>query len=384
MGNKAAKENTGLLDQERSRLLADSARTESYMVPERHAEKAGSDSLRDEILSGYRNFASGGAGGGGGGGGGRANIALDSIYSELEPRYRTLSTGMDDSLKGYREFSETGGINDAMRDRIRGSGVYDEMARTGGYSEGDKSNIRSRSNETTGAFYKNLKAEMDRRKAIQGGYAPGFSGSGVRMARESSIAGGRNARDTELGISDSVRQGRMEGANALSGAERAYTQALQGGRLAGLGGMQEAGRMGYGGLEGVAGARMQVAQHNAAAAASRSAASGADERYANQLRLQGLGGLESMYGSNPAELARYDENLYNNRGLTGNNVGNTLGLRTGSVPESGWDKAAKWGSLAAGIGGAAFTGGASLAIPGMVMGAKGNNKPFAGSQSYAY
>lgn len=351
MGNKEGKKTNTLIDQERLRNTQKADQAESYLLPERQNEKAFADSLRGDIVRGYQDFANGrvGTGVGGGGGGGMANISLDPIYGELEPRYRNLSTGIDESMGGYRQFANTGGITDENTSRIRGNGVFDEMARTGGVSDLDRANMRSRGIAPVGAFYSNLKNELARRNSVQGGYGAGYTSGASKLARDAAVSGSNAARDTELGISDLVRTGRMQGASALSGAESQLASQINQGKLAGLGGLENLGRFGYGGLEGIASAKMQVAAQNAAAGASRSAASAADDRYANQMKLAGLGGLESVYGSSPAELSRYDENLFTNRGMSAQQAGNNLGLRAEYNPNtSAWDKAMQLAGLGVG------------------------------------
>jgi len=413
MGNKQAQKTDQLIDQERSRQLEESDYARSYLEPERASEKSFADSLRGDITSGYRGLVTGEglaapgtySAGIGGGGGSAPVFSLNSAYKKLEPRYNTLSGGIDQALGGYREFANTGGISNEMRDRIRGSGVFDDMAATGGYTNADMANVRSRGIAPISAFYGNLKNELDKKRAVQGGYGFGYDATSAKMARDNAIAGGNAARDTEIDLSQSIRGNKMQGASALSGAELGYTNALQSGKLAGLGGMTDIGKFGYGGLQDIAGIRQQISNANASArsAASNSRAAGSraeaaaiieEQQYRDKMKLAGLGGLESVYGSNPAELARYDEELYRNRGLTGQNVGQSLGQRQANIQPSGWDRAAQWGSLAAGVGAAAFTGGASMAIPSAVnkklssnlagLKSGGYNAPFAGSPSYSF
>lgn len=89
---------------------------------------------------------------------------------------------------------------------------YNEFAKTGGFSPSDISAIRARSVSPTRAVYANANREVDRSRALQGGYSPGF---GVLKARM--------ARDMSTGLSD-----------AATGAEAAIAQMKQQGRLAGM------------------------------------------------------------------------------------------------------------------------------------------------------
>ena len=148
---------------------------------------------------------------------------------------------IEGQVKGLQEFGRTGGLDDESIGRFRGSGVFDEFARTGGYSDTDQANIRARALSPIGSYATGTQDELDRRRSVQGGYAPGFDASSRALQRDAS----RNVADTslnaELGIKERVNQGRMGGARALSQAEGA----LQGLRT----GNMFAGMTGAGGME---------------------------------------------------------------------------------------------------------------------------------------
>ncbi len=103
---------------------------------------------------------------------------------------------------------------------------YQEFADTGGYSPEDISNMRSRAISPTRAVYANAQRNVDRQRALQGGYSPGYGALQGRMAREQS-----------QGLSD-----------ANTNVEAQLAQMKQQGRLAGIGGMNQA----YGSTPGMA------------------------------------------------------------------------------------------------------------------------------------
>jgi hypothetical protein len=94
-------------------------------------------------------------------------------------------------------------------------GRYGQFADTGGFSPADLANIRARAVSPVRAVYANAQANLNRQKAIQGGYSPGFAAATGRMAREQGQA-----------VSD-----------ASTGAESNIAQMVQSGKLAGIGGM---------------------------------------------------------------------------------------------------------------------------------------------------
>lgn len=384
MGNKEGKKTNTLIDQERNRQLQETSQAKSYLQPERMAEKGFADSLRGDIVSGYKSLygdpnSSTSSGGGGGGGGYVApQFSLDPRFNELEAGYKPLSEGINKALPGYEEFAKTGGLTDEIRDRIRGKGVFDEFSQTGGYTDRDIAQTRARGIAPVGAFYGNLKNELARRKGVSGGYGAGFDTASAKMARDAATAGTTAARETELGLQGAIRGNRFQGAQALSGAETEYAKLLQGGRLSGLGGMTDIGKFGYAGLEGIADRAQQISNANAQAAASasnaNSSASAEDQRYRDRMKLAGLAGLQDVYGANPAELARYDDELYRQQALTQQGQAGNLNLRAQYNPNvSAWDRALQIGGVAAGVGSAA------LGVPRTNTGVAG---PFSGSPSY--
>ena len=332
MSNKQAKNTTSIIDQDRNRASTEHSQDRPYIQSQLGRVNTEDQALRGDILGGYRNLAAGkditgadfayGSGGGGGGAGmyQAKLLGLDPSLAGLEGRFTTLSGGLDRALPGYEEFAKTGGISDA-----------------------DRANIRSRGAETGSAIFGNLRNEIARRGAVTGGYNPGGSASMARLAREQGIAAGKGARDTEMGISDAVRQG----------------------KLAGLGGMKEIGSLGYGGVSDIANTRQSIlsqnvdaentaAARNAAASASNASNADAAQRFRMQAQMQGLGGLQDMYGMSPAETSRYDDMLLRERGLTDQTMSGNIQNRTANVgPEtSAWDKAMQGIGAASGLGSA--------------------------------
>lgn len=206
---------------------------------------------------------------------GRANKTFDrafSGYDDFLGNVRSLGgggRGYGDIEGRYRDFADTGGINDEGMQRIRGKGVFDEFARTGGLSEADKTNIRARGTATIPSFFENLKNNLDRSKAAQGGYNPGYTAQAAEMARDSARGAQDAALEAETGITDRVNQGRMWGAGSLSSAEQGLQELLSRNKMAGMEGMFNARNAGsrdalqaagleLGGLEGLRGLRTDV------------------------------------------------------------------------------------------------------------------------------
>lgn len=94
---------------------------------------------------------------------------------------------------------------------------YSQFAETGGFSPDDLANIRARSVSPIRATYANAEREVNRQKALQGGYSPGFNVLKARMAREQGQAGAEATTNAEAGIAEMVQQGKLAGLGGLSG-----------------------------------------------------------------------------------------------------------------------------------------------------------------------
>lgn len=157
--------------------------------------------------------------------GGYRSGALDTIgrdigglrnFQSIDPeRMAALRSGQD-------RLSNIGRDSDVRTDieRLRDldNNGFGEFARTGGYSGQDIANIRSRSNSAVPSFYSNVRDEMARRNAVSGGFSPGYSAGLRAVTRDQARGAADQVRDTELGISDRVREGRQFGLTGQANA----------------------------------------------------------------------------------------------------------------------------------------------------------------------
>lgn len=122
------------------------------------------------------------------------------------------------SISGLQDFAATGGVSADDLNQIRRNNFY-EFENTGGYSPTDIANVRNRSNDTIKSTYGNLKDQLNRNRAVAGQVGPGWDSTAFKLARQGGIDTGKNARDTEIGIQDSVRQGKMAASQAIANNE---------------------------------------------------------------------------------------------------------------------------------------------------------------------
>lgn len=93
---------------------------------------------------------------------------------------------------------------------------YANFAQTGGFSPEDLANIRARAVSPVRAVYANAEREVNRQRALQGGYSPGFGTLQARMAREQGQGISDAATNAEADIAQMVQQGKLAGLHGLA------------------------------------------------------------------------------------------------------------------------------------------------------------------------
>lgn len=301
-----------------------------------------------------------------------ANAAMGQYGSSIGAMRGTnynVTPDFDESRGLYRNFAATGGVdenqmrgahpvfqdqmnNTGIASNFRAGGTYDEFNRTGGVSEADKTNMRARSNSVIPAYYGAMRDEANRIGAVQGGSGAARVATMMRMGRDQASASASQARDTELGISDQVRQGRMWGATGMTGAEGAY-QGMRGqaaGQLdaseANIQNTLQRGRMfGTTGINSVEGAINDTNIGNANRMLSRD--STAAGMYGNL-----SGQAAGMYDADRGYEATLGNQSLGERGQYYDANGNLIQNRIGNNPQ--YDR---WGQL---IGAGSALGGAAM------------------------
>lgn len=434
-----------------------------------------SDTERNSVFSGYSDLAKGGredmsnfllsgspsASGGGGGGGGSSTMGgpsyLDTFrelsgsqggfdpsrlgriegitgrlgdtsgnYGDVNKSIGSLQNtrgnygATDTSISGLQKFAAAGGLDPGDLERINRP-LFEEFERTGGYSDEDRANIRNRSNATIPGIYAAQRDELKRNQIASGQMGPGWSEAGFKLARQGAQGAATNARDTELGISDAVRTGRMDAAKTIAGNQLALQPIKNAATLGGYGAagqldisrnqaidaaMEAAGRMGLtrqqqidaameasagieqgnqglinqtrlsaaGGLSQDELGRMSI---GASAGANNAALDAMNKRFLieqeQQNKATGLGGMLSTYGAAPSELLANQGMLRDYRGDAVGQQQGLIGQRIqrgympgiGSSISQGLKIAGQVAALGSGVGGglASFGGNKMNAPP---------------------
>lgn len=252
------------------------------------------------------NLVGGGLGAGGGGG---YQSSTQGIYSDLANNGG--GYGWDPMFRG------------AMGDAIGG---YGDFARTGGFSDQNIQDIRARSVAPMRAVYSNAQNDLDRSRSLTGGGA-NYAASKAKMSRELGYGLADASTDAEAQIAQMVQQGRLAGLSGLS-STGAAGQGLSTDidslnaqmKLAGLSGLDT------------------IDARNAAASAGAGARADANAQDLFKARMGILGGMQDMYGTNPAllnvtgnQLLGADQNLLQGQQLQNQIsqglIGQTMGLQ---------------------------------------------------------
>jgi hypothetical protein len=153
---------------------------------------------------------------------------LDALRRQLEQGQATDKTNFDTRLadigKGGpvervtskdQDYTRTADFGDAVS-------VLKELSRTGGYNDADLSSLRARGASPIRAAYAKAERDLNRTKAIQGGYAPGFAAASLRMAREQGDMASEAMQKVNADIAEKVASGRITSAGKygdVTGAE---------------------------------------------------------------------------------------------------------------------------------------------------------------------
>ena len=125
-------------------------------------------------------------------------------------------------------------INAADKARLRGGGVYDEFAKTGGWTDADVANVRARMASDTPSFYNSLRDRLTTQNSVTGSSNPGFGASLRALAREQARSSADAIRNGEIGLHDSITSGQRWGAEGMTSSESALQQLLQSAMFQGL------------------------------------------------------------------------------------------------------------------------------------------------------
>lgn len=116
-------------------------------------------------------------------------------------------------------------------------GQLQGFADTGGYSSDDINAFRSRGLSPIRSIYASALKNLQRQKAIQGGYSPNYGAMQAKLAREQSGIIGQHTMDLNANIAERVAEGKRFGLSNLSplaSQEQAATNAISAANAQGM------------------------------------------------------------------------------------------------------------------------------------------------------
>lgn len=123
-------------------------------------------------------------------------------------------------MKGYQDLLSKGPSSDqAAATRNLG-----ELATTGGYSPEGIAAIRARGISPIRSIYASANRDVDRQRALQGGYSPNYNAVKAKMARELSDTIANKTTDVEGMIAQNVAQNRLSAGGAYANAANQESQ----------------------------------------------------------------------------------------------------------------------------------------------------------------
>lgn len=109
------------------------------------------------------------------------------------------------SLAGYTRSKEFGNA----------SSLFGDLAKTGGYSEGDINNIRERGISPLRSVYGNAQQNLSRQRSLQGGYSPSYNATSSKLTRELADLVSSKTTDVNAQIAEMVQSGKLAGATGM-------------------------------------------------------------------------------------------------------------------------------------------------------------------------
>lgn len=227
-------------------------------------------------------------------------------YQDIMNRYRDIAGGAPG----------TGGNSGwaTPADQFKSYAGYEDFAKTGGFSRDDIANMRARGVAPIRAVYGNAERELNRNRALQGGYSPNFAAAQAKMAREQSQGQADALQNTEAGLAEMVQKGKQFGLQGMTPIEQ------------------------Y---------RMQLAAQSAASGAAASNANNAD-------RFRALAGMTSLYGTTPGMAEMFGRQALGGMGTYGDYLNNSVRgqIQGGMMPgtfDTTMDRIGQIGDMAGGM-----------------------------------
>lgn len=108
-------------------------------------------------------------------------------------------------MQGYKD-QLASGPNSATTEALANIGG---LAKSGGYSDGDIASLRERGISPIRSIYSSANRDVDRQRALQGGFSPNYGAVKAKMAREMSDSMSNQMNNVNAGIAEKVASNKM-------------------------------------------------------------------------------------------------------------------------------------------------------------------------------
>lgn len=125
--------------------------------------------------------------------------------SGVEGSYGLYNTAVNQQASDY------GNIMQGYKDLASSPGYQNvaNLAVTGGYSPEDQASIRERGISPIRSIYASANRDIERQKALQGGYSPNYAAVKAKMAREMSDTISNKTNDINAGLAERIAQNKI-------------------------------------------------------------------------------------------------------------------------------------------------------------------------------
>lgn len=145
-------------------------------------------------------------------------------YDKIMQSYRDFITEANKNPINTQKINPTITPYSQSADVTKSLSNLSELSKTGGYSDQGIADLRARGISPIRSVYANAQRNIDRQKAIQGGYSPNYTAATAKLTRGLSDAVSEGTQNVNAGIAQNVASNRLSAApNYASAAGSANT-----------------------------------------------------------------------------------------------------------------------------------------------------------------
>lgn len=136
-------------------------------------------------------------------------------YSGLMSNYSDIINGIKSGSYNYKpslySYSPSSNVTSSLNN-------LSDLSKTGGYSPANIADIRARAISPIRSVYANARANLDRSKALQGGYSPNYTAATAKMARDLSSQLADTSTNVNAELAQNIAGNRIASAPAFASA----------------------------------------------------------------------------------------------------------------------------------------------------------------------